>query len=313
MSKIQNIIDNIRGKNIKQLSNKVDMLSNELEQLKYLLYQTTDITTIPKAKGRLRQYQLILIEYLRIFDFVCRKNNLSYWLDSGALIGAVRHKGFIPWDDDIDIGMPREDYNKLKSVIESELVKYDFIINIGKDGFNDPIIRILHKDWTYSQIDIFPFDHYYKKFDTIEEKQNLHNDCAKANEILKEVYLKGINEDLERIITEINKKYILKGHPSIEKGGIYRGCEFFDGYKIYLNYEDIFPLKELTFEGYNIFVPNNCHNYLTQVYGDYMTYPKQFFQHNNDIAWEKEGKMSTDFLSKIKQIASNILSQKTVK
>src|SRR5574344_86398 len=61
----------------------------------------------------LRKLQLKMLDILIAIDKVCREHDLCYYLDSGTILGAVRHKGFIPWDDDIDIAMPRSDYNKL--------------------------------------------------------------------------------------------------------------------------------------------------------------------------------------------------------
>ena len=58
---------------------------------------------------------------LKRLDEVCKKYNLRYWLDGGSLLGAIRHNGFIPWDDDIDVVMPRKDYDKL-----SEISKLDY-------------------------------------------------------------------------------------------------------------------------------------------------------------------------------------------
>ena len=63
-------------------------------------------------KDLLRQVQLIQLEILKDFVKVCNKYNLQYFLDGGTLLGAVRHKGFIPWDDDLDVAMPRKDYDK---------------------------------------------------------------------------------------------------------------------------------------------------------------------------------------------------------
>lgn len=62
----------------------------------------------------LRKAQLRMLELLIFLDGVCRENKLTYWLDSGTLIGAARHGGFIPWDDDIDVCMMRKDAYHLK-------------------------------------------------------------------------------------------------------------------------------------------------------------------------------------------------------
>ena len=70
-----------------------------------------------KFNGTLRDIQLLYVELLRFVDNVCKKHEINYWLDGGTLLGAVRHGGFIPWDDDVDLTMLRKDYNKLLEVL----------------------------------------------------------------------------------------------------------------------------------------------------------------------------------------------------
>ncbi len=78
---------------------------------------------------KLRNMQLRLLDALSDVHNICEKYNLQYFLSGGTLLGAIRHKGFIPWDDDIDIMMPLTDYNKLGELVAQEfgdkyLVKY---------------------------------------------------------------------------------------------------------------------------------------------------------------------------------------------
>ena len=75
----------------------------------------------------LRRQQMRMLEILLEVDKICKKHHIEYWLSSGTLIGAIRHKGFIPWDDDIDINITRENYNKLKTCILRDDSKLQFV------------------------------------------------------------------------------------------------------------------------------------------------------------------------------------------
>ena len=79
---------------------------------------------IPKAEGTLRLVQEAEAGFLDLFQKFCEENNLRYWIDFGTLLGAIRHKGFIPWDDDIDIAMPRDDYERLISDFKDGFPNY---------------------------------------------------------------------------------------------------------------------------------------------------------------------------------------------
>ena len=69
----------------------------------------------------IRDAQLHMLNILKCVDGICRKHNIPYWLSSGTLLGAVRHQGFIPWDNDIDIEMPVEDYKRFLQTYSSNL------------------------------------------------------------------------------------------------------------------------------------------------------------------------------------------------
>lgn len=91
----------------------------------------------------LREAQIRLLEMLLELDRICKKYNIKYWLEGGTLLGAIRHNGFIPWDDDIDVSMFREDYKLLKSVIKEELSdKYFYQTPITDEYDEAPWIRI---------------------------------------------------------------------------------------------------------------------------------------------------------------------------
>ena len=78
----------------------------------------------------LKKVQKIELELLLEFDRICRKNNIKYSITGGTLLGAVRHGGFIPWDDDADVSMLRVEYEKFVKVCDTELDKVGFIFKI---------------------------------------------------------------------------------------------------------------------------------------------------------------------------------------
>lgn len=85
------------------------------------------------------------IEVLLVIDRICKKNNISYFADSGTLLGAVRHHGFIPWDDDIDISMKRDDYEKFLTVAVSELPENYILLNERTTvEYTEPYARIVN-------------------------------------------------------------------------------------------------------------------------------------------------------------------------
>ena len=122
-----------------QLQARQDQLLNEIVVLRNIVTASTDITILPKAHGDLRLIQQAGLVLLKKVDRICRENNLTYWMDFGSLLGAVRHKGYIPWDDDLDISMLREDYDRLLSLLDKELTQDGYHYSTGD------IIRIFYK------------------------------------------------------------------------------------------------------------------------------------------------------------------------
>ena len=125
-------------------------------------------------KETLRKVQLAQLEIAKEFKRICDENQLQYFMDSGTLLGAVRHKGFIPWDDDMDFGMMRDQYEKFLSVAPDILGEKFFIQTWSSDeNYPYAFCKIGKKDTVYREsvsqkskmhhelyIDIFPYDVY---------------------------------------------------------------------------------------------------------------------------------------------------------
>ncbi len=160
------------------------------------------------------------IEVLKYVDSICRQNNLVYFADYGTLLGAVRHKGFIPWDDDIDIGMKRADYEKLKEILlkqpsekfrikcfQNSLEQINFnmlvISNYGASSDNRQMDEF-HGFPFETAIDIFPYDYLPK---SEEEKKKLIDEIAYSAQTLEmcEPDSKADSKDLSERIKRISE------------------------------------------------------------------------------------------------------------
>ena len=126
------------------------------------------------SQEQLQKMQEVELDLFKAFIEVCEKLQLKYYLLGGTLLGAVRHKGFIPWDDDIDVGMPRKDYEIFIQKAQDLLPEHYFVQNCYTDGklpmafckirnSNTTFIETSVKDFKINHgifIDIFPLDYY---------------------------------------------------------------------------------------------------------------------------------------------------------
>ena len=159
-----------------------------------------DITTIPAAEGQIREIQLANLALLKELDFVCKQCGLQYWIDFGTLLGAYRHKGFIPWDDDIDIGMLREDYNKIIDCFNKTTRNADFYANYEfcTNKTCQRIIKIQHKKCAHLFVDIFPYDNYGSTLTEEEQLEESKKIKAQRNEMQNKTSQSATSSEIEK-------------------------------------------------------------------------------------------------------------------
>lgn len=262
----------------------VNKLQEQIDGLHYVLNACVDIQSFPKATGNLRKLQEGDTLLLRIVDCICKKHDLPYWLDSGTFLGAVRHKGFIPWDDDMDICMLRDDYERAMPIMREELARYGIDATESEDDQGARIgIGYRHRE-TGLWIDLFPCE-------CIREDLTQGDDAVRLDERIRRY--KKTRRRKKKLTREalfaLQKKYVADFCKKEEaKTVVY--CMDFCRKPYFWRYQDMFPLKKAMFEGYEFPILKNTEQYLVSVYGDhYMHFPKSGMEHHG----EENGKLQT--------------------
>lgn len=280
---------------VNHLNNELYNLKNEFKEYKentdtiinahYELFNTLFLYHNFERKGLLKYNHILNLELLNFVVNICNKYNLEYWLDFGLLLGAIRHGGFVPWDDDLDIGMIREDYDifleKIKEEIDNNHLSDVLKISINVHFYKPlPILQLLYyceevHDTIIAGIDIFPYDF-------IEDISNCDlNTYLKVRNSVVNNNRNGmpINKALKEYFNKFNlspgaKKYVMSG---IEGGrGSFKGFE-----NIIFETKDIFPLKKARFENAHYYIPNNPDKFLSETYGDYLNIPQVPYHHQD--------------------------------
>ena len=265
-----------------RVKNSYSRMQAKIDTLELLLSLSTDMTKLSKAKGSLRNIQLECLKIYELVTDICKRNNIQYWLDSGTLIGQIRHKGFIPWDDDIDLCMLRPDYEKLLSILKTELADTDYYVRERAERSNFFQIRIILKNSDNIGIDVFPVDMYHSSKLTPDEKKTVSQkirltkkmfDKIHHSRYMNEAQIKKAKEDIKLLTKEciLDNKDIEK-----EKPALFWGIDFLYRVKgdLIIDYDEVFPLKEADFEGHKSYIPNQYDAYLKNIFQDYMSVPK---------------------------------------
>lgn len=227
-------------------------------------------------------HQRRLLDILIYVDKLCREWGISYWLSSGTALGAVRHGGFIPWDDDVDIEMTYADYKRFERVMLSD-PNYDIQTRRTDSFYAAPYAKIRDKN---SRIVESPQDGNYKykgiyiDVFIIERNPSLLISAFFSRAIWRLILQGGVAQSSSQKRLFLFKKrcvYVVRGIMRLLLLSVptkqYRHT-LGSGFNKNVRYiHEIFPLKEISFENHSFYIAGNYDMYLKRMYGDYEQLP----------------------------------------
>lgn len=273
---------------------------------------------VTKERKKIWAYQL---DMLKKFHDVCVKNNLTYWLSDGSLLGAVRHDGYIPWDDDIDVSMLRDDYEEFLNLFDKYFDKNTYFLSSAKTERLYPnghaqIRNIQTTQFTKGDymnlkagkccgifMDIFVYDYcdindeeHFNEIKQLKSKAfkflswKFGKDTNPIKEIIKKVLVNTVETekknqqrvyDLEKVSSKYNN----------DETKMYLGpIAFCDGKKCIHSKEFYKEFELHKFEEYEFYIPKCYDDILSAIYGDYMKLPD-----NKNINGSMHGDCYFDF------------------
>lgn len=246
-----------------------------------------------------RQIQLVGLNMLKYLDALCREHDIRYFLSGGTLLGAIRHQGFIPWDDDVDVMMPRPDYERLMQLIRGLKHERFAFLTETKEDYATPYLRLMdaHTVVLPTEFLAHPVPHLFLDIFPIEGLPDDEKTCRvfykrmRGYDIMYQSARKGKFRKGERL------QLLKTGVHAVAKltGGTAAWCRRFDkaakqipfgstkhaGVCLIAHYGmrermpiDVFADSvPVTFEGWEFPAPVGYHRYLTGLYRDYMQLP----------------------------------------
>ncbi|SEL01739.1 lipopolysaccharide cholinephosphotransferase [Methanobrevibacter gottschalkii] len=250
----------------------------------------------------LKHLQQVQMKIFKYFLEICEEHDLTYFMYAGSLLGTVRHEGFIPWDDDIDVIMFRDDFEKLNNILENNIdKKYRFFNVLNEETYHYSWGRItlkdtLFKEWWGNQVeytpniflDIFILDNVpnnkYKWFvqkwkSFILNQLTIYSIIKYKNESkLKEIIQQSIYYLLKilPISPKTIKKKCVETFSKYQNEDCDRVCDFPSEFFMPVSYKtDWLPVKKAKFEGLDVNIPNNYDKILTMDFNNYMELPPE--------------------------------------
>lgn len=266
----------------------------------------------------MKEVWAVELDLLAEFQRVANKHNINYIASGGTMLGAVRHKGFIPWDDDVDIMMLRKDYNKLLSVAEEFEHPYFLQSNRNDKGYFRCFLRLrnslttgiqnMEKDchFKYNQgifIDIFPLDNIVDDIKLFIQQQIRAKTLLKKARFYSSLQsryykdkspIKRMQRDLLRSFVfkeDKDEKYLFEYENEVQRYNDRETAKvsllsFQFDYRIHdIKLKDVYEVEEMDFEFLRLPVPKDYYNLLTWKYGDWKT-PMKFPNYHGDIFFD---------------------------
>jgi lipopolysaccharide cholinephosphotransferase len=230
----------------------------------------------------------VMVNILIEIDRICNNNNIDYWIDYGTLLGAVRHGGFIPWDDDIDIVMPRKDYNKFTKLAQEELSREYFFQNKDVDKDNYILAtKVRHRKSIYVEygnegdkpngsngifVDIFPLERVKNKnLKKINFFRQLYH-ISPFKPKYQSTKTKFLNYSFS-FLYPFRRAFKFIIEKLYDEQGDINICGYEVPFTTSYPYKLIYPIKQIEFEGYLFNCPQHERAILKTLFGDFMQLP----------------------------------------